>query len=41
MDNLNNKVMSPAEAVEASYDVETYGLVNSLKMYQFMIHKML
>lgn len=31
MDNLNNKVMSPAEAVEASYDVETYGLVNSLK----------
>ncbi len=23
--------MSPAEAVEASYDVETYGLVNSLK----------
>ena len=31
MNNLNNKVMSPAEAVEASYDVETYGLVNSLK----------
>ena len=31
MDNLNNKVMSPAEAVEAFYDVETYGLVNSLK----------
>ena len=31
MDNLNNKVMSPAEAVEASYDVETCGLVNSLK----------
>ena len=31
MDNLNNKVMSPAEAVEASYDVEACGLVNSLK----------
>ena len=31
MDNLNNKVISPAEAVEASYDIETYGLVNSLK----------
>lgn len=31
MDNLNNKVMSPAEAVEASYDVEMCGLVNSLK----------
>lgn len=31
MDNLNNKVMSPAEAVETSYDVETCGLVNSLK----------
>ena len=31
MDNLNNKIMSPAEAAEVSYDVETYGLVNSLK----------
>ena len=31
MDNLNNKVMSPTEAVEASYDVEACGLVNSLK----------
>ena len=31
MDNLNNKAMSPAEAVEVSYDVEACGLVNSLK----------
>ena len=31
MDNLNNKVMSSVEAVEASYDVEACGLVNSLK----------
>ena len=31
MENLNNKVMSSVEAVEASYDVEACGLVNSLK----------
>lgn len=31
MDNLNNKVMSPAEVDKVSCDVETYGLDNSLK----------
>ena len=35
MDNLNNKAMSPAEAVEVSYDVEACGLVNSLKNVSF------